>query len=97
MRWEHGLCPAVVVLGLIAGLVRANGQQSSVVPSRVCIDFIQTVLDPTARGRSGDGETALSLAFTETPNDIGRSCDWLILHNMAVLMSRSGRFAEAEI
>ena len=97
IRWAHGSFPAVVVLGLIAGLVRANGQESSVVPSHVCIEFIQTVHDQIARGRSGDAETALSLAFAGTPNDIGRSCDWLILHNMAVLMSRSGRFAEAEI
>ena len=66
--------------GGCAGLVRANGQESSVVPSRVCIEFIQTVLDQIARGRSGDAETALSLAFADTPNDIGRSCDWLILH-----------------
>jgi tetratricopeptide (TPR) repeat protein len=61
-----------------------------------CIQLNRTVLDQLAGGQLEDAETALSAALASPANDPKEPCDWLILHNLAVVLGRSGRLAEAE-
>ncbi|MCU1238730.1 MAG: Tetratricopeptide 4 [Candidatus Solibacter sp.] len=65
-------------------------------PSSACIQFNQSVLDEVAIGRLEDAETALSNALASDANGLEPLCAGFILHNMAVVMSLSGRLAEAE-
>jgi tetratricopeptide (TPR) repeat protein len=66
-------------------------------PSDACIEFNQAVLSQLASGRLEDAETALSSALDGRANGFDQSCAGLALHNMAIVMARSGRLAEAEV
>jgi tetratricopeptide (TPR) repeat protein len=97
----HRLILWVPLLGLgvaVSGAQYASGQDVSHGDlSGRCLKFNRTVLDQVAAGRLAEAESALSGALGSPENGLGQSCTWVLLHNMAVVVNGSGRFAEAEV
>jgi tetratricopeptide (TPR) repeat protein len=83
---------------LLCGFQHAAAQDSGPpdAPSRACVEFNRSILDQVGSGQLKDAEIVLSRALASTFNGLSPSCDWMILQNMAVVMSRSGRLEESE-
>jgi tetratricopeptide (TPR) repeat protein len=66
-------------------------------PSGACIEFNQAVLNQLSSGRLEDAETTISGALAGRANGFDQSCAGLALYEMAIVLARSGRLAEAEV
>lgn len=82
----------VVVCGCGCAVAQDAGRPES--PGRACVELNRTVLAQVWGGQVKEAEASLNGALTAA--DRSPSCDWMILQNMAVVMSRSGRLEEAE-
>jgi tetratricopeptide (TPR) repeat protein len=60
--------------------------------SPACLDLNQKALSRLEAGFADEALTSLA----NRRGTLGDSCEWMILHNMAVAMSRTGRLREAE-
>jgi tetratricopeptide (TPR) repeat protein len=82
---------------LAFGAIYAAAQNASrPAPSSACIEFNRTVLNQVSTGRLADAEAVLSRALASNANGLEELCTGFLLHNMAVIMSASGRLGEAE-
>jgi len=81
------------LLGRQAMAQGTNGQGSLTAP---CLTFNRQILDDLSHNRLQDAESALSRKLSEYPTSLGRSCDWLILGNRAVVAARLGQLDRAE-
>ena len=84
------------LLGLVArhAVAQETGKHLSL--SRACLEFNERITVQTENGRFKAAEAALSEVLAGKENGLGPSCDWMLLNNMAAVMSASGRIAEAE-
>ena len=62
-----------------------------------CTDFNQTAMNYLAIGRLKDAESTLSAVLADPTSGSEQRCGWLTLHNMAIVMTLSGRLGEAEV
>lgn len=82
---------------LAFGAIYAAAQNASrPAPSSACIEFNRTVLNQVSTGRLADAEAVLSRSLASNANGLEQLCTGFLLHNMAVIMSASGRLGEAE-
>jgi tetratricopeptide (TPR) repeat protein len=92
--------PLLLVL-LTATLVlrRADAQdlsQHRLLETRACAELNQKVVEQAAAGKWKEAEAALSTALARDASEPEAACAGVALTNLAAVMCRSGRFAEAE-
>ena len=65
-------------------------------PNRACVELNRTVIAQASNGQLKDAELSLSGTLADMTNGVSQSCEWIILQNMAVVVSRSGHPEVAE-
>ena len=88
----------VSFLLLIVGIRHATADEARKHPSLslACVEFNKTILDRIENGRLKDAKAELSAALDNDRNGLEKSCDWMLLYNMAAVLSASGRLTESE-
>ena len=82
---------------LLIWRAQAQTPDPRLTPNATCIDPNQAILDKLAIGQLAEAEAVASQALRSMESKHELSCLWLVLHNMAIVKSLSGRLAEAEV
>jgi tetratricopeptide (TPR) repeat protein len=91
VAWKTTLLAALTV-----GHILAQGVGKSVLLSAACVELNQTVMAQVSNGKLRDGELMVSAFLASGADPAPEPCVGLVLNNMAVFMSVSGRVADAE-
>ena len=92
-----GLWVLYVPLAVVTPCAVAQDVSRYGVPDSGCIEINQVVLKQLESALLENAGAALSTFLAARANSLDQSCAGLVLHNMAIVMARSGRLVEAEV